>query len=48
MAALQDYMKYVEYKIDYWRAVEAHDARAAARIARESRALILTLFAEHG
>src|SRR4051794_5796332 len=48
MAALQDHIKYVERKIDYWRAVETQDAPAAARIAREARELILAIFAERG
>ncbi len=48
MAALQSHIKYVERKIDYWRAVEAQDDLAAARIAREARELILAIFAERG
>ncbi len=45
-AALQDHIHYVERKIDYWRAVEAHDESGAARIAREARELVLAIFAE--
>ena len=40
MAALQTHIQYVALKIDYWRAVEAEDAPAAARIAREAEDLI--------
>jgi hypothetical protein len=39
---------YVERKIDYWRAVEAHDEVAAARIAREAAQLIHTTIADRG
>jgi DNA-binding transcriptional MerR regulator len=48
MAALQQHMSYVERKIAYWRAVEAHDEPTAARIAQEARELVLTAFAGHG
>jgi DNA-binding transcriptional MerR regulator len=40
MAALHMHMQYVEHKIDYWRAVEAHDEEAAANLAREAKELI--------
>jgi DNA-binding transcriptional MerR regulator len=40
MAALQMHMKYVERKIEYWRAVEARDEQAAASIAREVQELV--------
>jgi DNA-binding transcriptional MerR regulator len=43
--SLQNHIKYVESKIDYWRAVEAHDEPAAARIAGEARALIVAALA---
>jgi DNA-binding transcriptional MerR regulator len=46
MAALQGHIKYVESKINYWRAVEEHDEPAAARIAREARELILATLAD--
>ena len=48
LAALQDHIKYVESKIDYWRAVETHDEQAAAGIARETRERILAILAERG
>ena len=35
MAELQHHINYVERKIDFWRAVEAHDEQAAASIAHE-------------
>ena len=40
LAELQTHMQYVQLKIDYWRAVEAHDEAAAASIAREAAELI--------
>ncbi len=40
MAELQAHMHYVERKIDYWRAVEAHDEQEATRIAHEVQALV--------
>jgi hypothetical protein len=40
MEALQTHMNYVELKIQYWRAVEAHDEQTAAAIAREAQTLI--------
>ena len=40
MAALQQHMKYVALKIDYWCAVEEHDEQAAASIARKAQELI--------
>ena len=40
MAELQTHMKYVALKIDYWRAVEAHDEATAASIAREAAELV--------
>jgi MerR family transcriptional regulator, aldehyde-responsive regulator len=46
VAALHDHMKYVELKIDYWRAVEANDAVAAAGFAREAAELIHTSMAD--
>jgi DNA-binding transcriptional MerR regulator len=46
MAALEDHVRYVESKIAYWRAVEAQDEPAAARIARESRKLLLATLAD--
>lgn len=45
MAALQAHINYVESKIDYWRAVEAHDEPAAARIAHQARELIVAALA---
>jgi MerR family transcriptional regulator, aldehyde-responsive regulator len=42
MAELQTHMKYVQLKIDYWRAVEGHDEQTAAGIAREAEELIHT------
>jgi DNA-binding transcriptional MerR regulator len=40
MAELQAHMRYVALKIDYWRAVEAHDEVSAASIAREAAELV--------
>ena len=48
MDELQQHIKYVERKIDYWRAVEEHDEQAAASISREVQELVLTAFANHG
>jgi DNA-binding transcriptional MerR regulator len=46
MAALQTHMKYVKLKIEYWRAVEAHDEPEAAGIAREAQELLRTAAAD--
>ncbi len=40
MAELQVHINYVELKIDYWRAVEAHDEQTATQIAQEAKELI--------
>lgn len=48
MAELQAHTKYVERKIAYWRAVEAHDEQAAASIAREVQELVRTTVARRG
>ncbi len=40
MAALQTHARYVELKIGYWRAVEAHDEQTAANLAREAQEII--------
>jgi len=48
MAALQAHIEYVEHKIAYWRAVEAHDEPAAARIARETQELAHATVADRG
>jgi DNA-binding transcriptional MerR regulator len=40
MVALQTHIRYVELKVDYWRAVEVHDEQAAASIARQAQELI--------
>jgi DNA-binding transcriptional MerR regulator len=39
MAALRQHINYVELKVEYWRAVEAHDEQAAASIAHDVQAL---------
>jgi hypothetical protein len=46
MAALQAHMRYVELKIDYWRAVEAHDTQAAASIARRADEMAHAIIAD--
>lgn len=46
MAALQDHIKYVQLKIDYWRAVGQHDEQAAAQISIQARQMVLTTFNE--
>jgi DNA-binding transcriptional MerR regulator len=48
MAALQQHMKYVERKIEYWRAVEAHDEQAAASIALYVHDLVRATVADRG
>ena len=48
MAALQQHIQYVERKIDYWRAVEAHDEPAVAGIAREVQELARATVAGRG
>ena len=48
IASLQNHIKYVESKIDYWRAVEEHDEQAAARIARQTQELALATVADRG
>ena len=40
IAELQAHIEYVGLKIDYWRAVEAHDEQAAASIARKAEEII--------
>lgn len=50
MAELQTHIDYVALKVDYWRAVEAHDTQTAATIARRAEKLIHTTvpaIAEH-
>jgi MerR family transcriptional regulator, aldehyde-responsive regulator len=46
VAALQAHMRYVELKIDYWRAVEAHDTQAAASIARRADEMAHAIIAD--
>jgi hypothetical protein len=41
-------MKYVQLKIDYWQAVEAHDEQAAASIANEVQALVRATVGDPG
>jgi DNA-binding transcriptional MerR regulator len=48
MAALQAHIAYVEHKIAYWCAVEAHDEPEAARIARETQELVRATVADRG
>lgn len=45
MSDLQTHMEYVALKIDYWRAVEAHDDATAANKASEAKELVRTAFA---
>jgi DNA-binding transcriptional MerR regulator len=48
MAGLQAHIEYVRIKIDYWRAVEAHDEYTASLLARRAEELIhATLLERH-
>jgi DNA-binding transcriptional MerR regulator len=40
VAELEAHIEYVGLKIDYWRAVEAHDEQTAATLARKAQELI--------
>jgi hypothetical protein len=42
MAALQQHIRYVELKVEYWRAIETNDEQAAATIASEVQELVRT------
>ena len=46
MAELQAHIEYVGIKIDYWRAIEAHDEQTAANLARRAEELIRTTLLE--
>jgi DNA-binding transcriptional MerR regulator len=46
MDRLQAHIRYVEHKMAYWRAVEAQDEPEAARLARETQALVRATVAD--
>jgi hypothetical protein len=42
MATLQQHIRYVELKVEYWRAIATNDEQTAATIASEVQELVRT------